>query len=869
MKHTSEFNHEVLYQVLFESANDAILIMDNEFFLQCNQMALKIYGCDRKEDIIGHSPWEFSPVLQPDRGESSAKAQNHIQLTLTGTPQNFYWRHRKKDGSEIDTTVTLNRIDWGGDIRIQAIVRDNTDKRRIENDYRREKAFMDKLFESSPEAISVLNEEGKVDRVNSKFLTLFGLNKEEVMGKPFDDVIAHGQEHEEAAEITRKVHSGKTIELETVRYKNDGTPIHVSLIATPIEVSGQYIGGYGIYRNITERKKTEKALRESEELFRNLVENMPVGVYKSTAKGKFVEVNPALVKMLGYGSREELLAVDIKSQVYFDPDDRDKIIAEHKENELVLVRLKKKNGVGIWVEDFRWFYGDDNGNILYHEGLVHDVTIQIKAEAALKKTELEFKNLFEMANDSILIIRPDDEVIMEANTKACLAYGFPKEEMIGMSLKKLTKDVQKGERTIKQILGQKTLESYESVHFHKDGHPLEFLINFSLIIYREEQMILCIERDITEWKNIQQKLMESEEKFRSLAEYSPNMIFINIKGRIVYANSLCESVMGYTKEELYTPDFKFMELINPDNHTHILEAFRRHMQGEEVPPYEYTIKTKQGKKLYTVLSTKLIRYGDEKAILGVVTDITDRKTVELMLMKQTEELKDLNATKDKFFSIIAHDLINPFNTILGFIRILKNEYQELDDTEIQKYIDTIRISAERAYNLLENLLLWARTQTGAIEFLPEVFNLQNNIWDTIHLLDNMAKKKSISITTDIPDRCFVFADKNMIDTIIRNLLTNAIKFTPKDGNINVSVMVRNDHLEISVKDSGVGIPPAKIDSIFKIDQKTSTPGTEKENGSGLGLLLCKEFVGRHGGKIWVKSKPGEGSEFTFIIPVIK
>ncbi|MCK9220603.1 MAG: PAS domain-containing sensor histidine kinase [Bacteroidales bacterium] len=743
MKPLSKFNHEALYQVLFESANDAIVIMDDRLFIKCNQMALKIYGCNR-EDIIGHSPWEFSPDIQPDGLESRIIAQDHIQLALKGTPQRFYWRHRKKDGSEIDTTVTLNRIDWGGDTRIQSIVKD-----------------------------------------------------------------------------------------------------------------------------ITERKKNEKALRESEELFRNLVENMPVGVYKSTAEGRFVEVNPALVKMLGFESREELLAVDIKNQVYFEPADRVRIIADHKEKELVVVRVKKKNGAEIWVEDFRWFYHDDKGNILYHEGLVHDITAQIKAEWALKKTEQEFKNLFEMANDSILIFRPDDEVILEANTKACLTYGFPKEELIGMSLKKLTKDVQREERTIKQILEQKTLESYESVHFNKAGIPIEFLINFSLINYREEQMILSIERDITEWKNIQQKLMESEEKFRSLAEYSPNMIFINIKGKIVYANSLCESVMGYTKEELYLPDFDFMELINPENHTQIREAFRHHLKGEEVPPYEYAIRTKQGKKLHTVLSTKLIRYGDESAILGVVTDITDRKTVELMLIKQAEELKDLNATKDKFFSIIAHDLKNPFNTILGFIGVLKNEYQELDDTEIQKYINTISISAERAYNLLENLLLWARTQTGTIEFLPEVFNLQNNLWDTIQLLEDMAKKKSISITYTIPDHCFVFADKNMIDTIIRNLLSNAIKFTPKDGNIHISVVVRNDLMEISVKDSGVGIPSVTIDSIFKMDQKISTLGTEKEKGSGLGLLLCKEFVERHGGKIWVKSKSGKGSVFTFTIPVGK
>jgi ligand-binding sensor domain-containing protein/signal transduction histidine kinase len=230
-----------------------------------------------------------------------------------------------------------------------------------------------------------------------------------------------------------------------------------------------------------------------------------------------------------------------------------------------------------------------------------------------------------------------------------------------------------------------------------------------------------------------------------------------------------------------------------------------------------------------------------------------------------KELKKLNTTKDKFFSIIAHDLRNPFNTIFGLSDILLSDYKEFDDEKIRYYLTNIRDASNQAFDLLQNLLIWARSQTGGIEFSPVEFDLGSRVADNIELTSSQAGKKNILVTTIIEDGYTVFGDINMINTVLRNLLTNAIKFTPQGGKITIYAREAGSQHEISVKDTGVGIEKENISKIFRIENKYTTKGTEKERGTGLGLVLCKEFIEKHGGRIWVESEPGIGSEFKFTL----
>lgn len=239
------------------------------------------------------------------------------------------------------------------------------------------------------------------------------------------------------------------------------------------------------------------------------------------------------------------------------------------------------------------------------------------------------------------------------------------------------------------------------------------------------------------------------------------------------------------------------------------------------------------------------------------------------LRQQNVELQELNATKDKFFSIVAHDLKNPFNTLIGFSELLLSNYANMPSDKIQRFHDYIHKASQQGFNLLENLLEWSRSQTGRLKWKPELFKLENVAIQVEELLAGTADSKSINLQKAIDSNIRVYADPNMIMTVIRNLVSNALKFTDKGGVVTISATAESNEMEnitVTVSDTGIGISPEDQEKLFRLEHHHTTLGTEEEKGTGLGLLLCKEFVEKNGGKIWVESKPGQGSHFRFTLP---
>ncbi|MEI7499875.1 MAG: ATP-binding protein [Bacteroidota bacterium] len=271
-----------------------------------------------------------------------------------------------------------------------------------------------------------------------------------------------------------------------------------------------------------------------------------------------------------------------------------------------------------------------------------------------------------------------------------------------------------------------------------------------------------------------------------------------------------------------------------------------------------------GKSLW--FQARISRLSDDE-VLFVAHDNTQKKLSDEILIRSELELQELNNTKDKFFSIIAHDLRSPFNVFLGYTEILAEDIDNMSRVELQQIARSMKISATQLYRLLENLLEWSRFQMKATSFDPVTFLLKPKVIDNMEFVMDSANKKEIEICYNIPDNLTCFADLHMFGSVIRNLTSNAVKFTQKGGKVTVSARKTEDNsVEVSISDTGIGMSSELKDKVFHHLEKLSRKGTDGEPSTGLGLILCKEFVEKHSGKIWVVSEEGNGSTFNFTLP---
>jgi PAS domain S-box-containing protein len=372
---------------------------------------------------------------------------------------------------------------------------------------------------------------------------------------------------------------------------------------------------------------------------------------------------------------------------------------------------------------------------------------------------------------------------------------------------------------------------------------------------------LGIKEDITELKNAEHAFKESENRFHSIFEMANAGIFFADKnGQIIMVNKAFQEIVEYRPEELMNMDFS--QLTHPDDLKQENELLKELILNK-INRYriEKRYVTHSGKTIWADLAVTVINdeNGNPVSYVGVVKDISIRKEYE-------QQLKEIIATKDKFFSIISHDLRNQFSSLLGLTEIIKDKKNTLSPLEKDRFISLLYLSGKNAMELLEDLLKWSRSQINNLELKKEKINLHGLIENVRLAVQNQANLKHIDITSNIREAHEINADRQMISTVLRNLINNAIKFTPSGGQIRIDAKKENQYHIISVADNGVGMPREIAQKLFRIDTKHSTPGTEKEMGTGLGLILCKEFIDKHGGNITVNSEVGKGSEFIISLP---
>lgn len=361
-------------------------------------------------------------------------------------------------------------------------------------------------------------------------------------------------------------------------------------------------------------------------------------------------------------------------------------------------------------------------------------------------------------------------------------------------------------------------------------------------------------------RRLKEELQETEKRLHLLVNASFEGIVLNDQGKIIEVNSAFLNMFGYNLNEALGKNF--LDLIAPE----FRELMLNHIQSKKDQSETFLGLKKDGTKFPLEITDKELPYHGRKIRVSVLRDITNYKKTENTLKSYADELKRLNQSKDRLFSIIAHDLKNPLNNLVGLSSLLVEDIDSMSRTEISDMAKRIHISGDRMFHLIDDLLQWASVQSDKMKFIARNLNLRDVIEDNATLLFGEMEQKHLEWINLIPDTYIVYVDRHMLDCIVRNLITNAIKFNIEGGAIKAMAKPHGNKFAVLISDTGVGINEFVTEKLFKLDESFSTQGTAKEKGTGLGLILCKELVKKLDGQIWVERNPDQGSTFTFTLP---
>ncbi|MEI7484640.1 MAG: PAS domain S-box protein [Ignavibacteriota bacterium] len=631
--------------------------------------------------------------------------------------------------------------------------------------------------------------------------------------------------------------------------------------------------------NIENPKDAEENKLKDENLIQTLstaIEQSPVSIFITDTNGIIEFVNPMFTKITGYSSKE---AIGKKPNILKSENTPNKVFRELWDTILSgkvwrgEFQNKKKNGELYYEAAVISPVKNDEGSIINFLALKSDITERKKTEEEIKLQSALLNSLIDSIPDMIFF-KDTEGVYLGCNPVFQEFVGKTKEEIIGKTdydfVDKETADFFRHHDKL-MLTENQTHRNEELVTF---ANGRKVLLDTLKSPYRDGNGnlvgILGISRDITERKEAETKLRESEERFETLAEHSKVITWeIDENGLYTYISDVCRTVLGYNPEEIIGK--KHFYDLHPEEGREAFksEVFVFLMQKKLVRGHINALENKEGNVVWVSTNALPTFFSDGKLMgcRGTDTDITERKEAEDQIKQKNEELRELNSEKDKFFSIIAHDLRGPFNGFLGLTDIFASELSTMNLDDIQHLAQLLKESANNLYRFLENLLEWSQMNRGLKTANRKQLLIKNIINDNILLIKNHAANKEIKISTDVQEDMTVFADKYMLETVLRNLLSNAVKYTKKGGSITVSARNTTDKLiEVSVTDTGIGMNKEMIHDLFRIDAKTSRKGTDGESSTGLGLLICREFIEKNEGILTVDSKEGKGSTFRVSLP---
>ena len=687
------------------------------------------------------------------------------------------------------------------------------------------------------------------------------------------------------------------------------------LFAFANELSEKAYANQLLQQQISERDKIAEALRESEENLFITLHSIGDGVIATDDKGCIVRMNPVAESLCGWELADAIgkdlpkVFKIISSETGGPAENPATKVLENGEiigmaNHTLLI---SKDGKEYQIADSASPIKNRAGIIKGVVLVFSDITEKYNAQLTIRKNQEKFHSLYMNMTEGAALHElvynesgdPVDYVIIETNTAFENQLGILREDVIG----KVSREAYRVEEPPYFEAYLKVALTGDPITFETYFPPLEK--HFLISVYSPYTgSFVTVFQDITERKTTEMAVNQTNDALAFLAQYSVSSKsgdFFNLLAqylaKALEADFVCiDSLEGdglnartvsvwcdgkFEDNVVYalkdTPCGVVVGKIVCCFPANVCQFFPHDTVLQDLKAESYvgtTLWGHTGKAIGLIAVIKRNKLANQKQAEELLKLVAVRAAGEMERIEaeeeikhQNEELQKLIASKDKFFSIIAHDLRSPFNGFLGLTQIMAEELPSLTMSEIQKIAMGLRDSATNLFRLLENLLSWSRMQQGLIQFNPKVVLLLRVVEESVEMLQDVAIHKGIELTYNIPDDLSVFADSNLMQTVIRNLVSNAIKFTATGGSVKVSAEVNQaGEIVISIQDTGIGISPSMVGELFQLDSKAGRKGTAGEPSSGLGLLLCKEFVGMHGGTIWVKSEDGKGSVFTLTIP---
>ncbi len=721
------------------------------------------------------------------------------------------------------------------------------------------------FFNMSPDLFCIVSGEGKFMALNPAWESTLGYSIENLRGKKFIEIV-HPEDVLQTLNQFELQNKGK----ETINFINRYRCSDNSYKL--LEWRGQTGSDgtiYAVARDISEKRQSEDLILKQKEVLESITRSLRDAIIMLDNTGNITFWNKAASSIFGYSIGEAMgqnlhkLISPVKylsahNEAFPNFQLTGQGSATGKTLELTAVH---KNGTEFPVEiSMSGFKDKDSWQSV---GVIRDITERKVSEEALKKSEQKFRQIFHNMQD-VYVMTNIDGKILEISPSIKRLLNFDREELIGTQVDDLYFNREDRQKVIREVGEKGELLDYELRLRHKNDQMVWASVNNHNVFDNEGNFlgIETIVRDISFRKHAEDEM----QKLSTAVEHSPVSIVISdLEGKIVYANPKAVETTGYSLEELIGQ--------NP-----------RVLKSGETPQEEYrklweTIssgnqwsgtfhnKKKNGILYWESSSISPILDSTGKIInyVAVKEDITEKKKINDELIASEAKLKEANTTKDKLFSIIGHDLRSSIGSFQPILELLADE-SNLEESEKNVLLNALIQGSKTAYSLLENLLSWASGQSNRINLEPVNFYINEIIECNIDLLSSSAYQKSITITVNNKEPVSAFADRNSIDLVVRNLLSNAIKFTNEKGNITIDITDHEDFVEIGIADNGIGIKKDLADNLFSTNSFYTTLGTNFEKGSGLGLVLCKDFVEKNGGKIRVESVVGEGSRFIFTIP---